>query len=483
MVAAGVSIVNGSAGEPTIGYSANTWVGSYEEWLTIAARSMAERYAAGDQAMLDALSGATGSIGQPVRADFGAAKPGVQYSISAQTYQFFEAYLRAYATSDPYIKQQFGVPPTTHATAIDQTAAQIASDEKIAAGNNATAISVANINAGASNYQADQQLAGIKLQVENDWAKAVMDDATRRYIAEGDWGVQKYIAELNNTGAMDRLKLELGQRDKELAQRAIEEKNRNHEAMIRLALDVAKYDAELGSQPRNWLAYASWLGNRDMVINGLTLATVANMIPENQISPAETASSGLPGSAMATVTQQQATESGQKSLLTPVGSGPQVDGFPDTSGNKPSLMTAPGVMKNSTAPASATGATSPGTAPTVSGIDLNSTDYAGIARSLLGITGNGSSQPTTADLQGAYDATGKAQGFGAWQGPTQNRLGMTVNPMGHKEDYRKFSDLLPSQQDMRISASGSVGKYEPDFVKEMQRSRPKGGVSGVAAYG
>ena len=479
------------------GYASANYHGSYEEWLYRASRSMAERYMAGDQGMLDSLSGATGSIGQPSRADFGSSGGGKTGTISYQTYDFFENYLRAHGSSDSYITSSFGAPPSSRATWDDveakyngtfadkakEAGLDRASTEKIAAGHDAASIATANIGAAASNYAADRGLEGVRLRVGADISIATMEDATRRYIAEGDWGVQKYVAELNNTGAMDRLKLELGQRDKELAQRAIEAQNQHHEAMVGLALEVAKYDAELGSQPRNWLAYASWLGNRGMVINGLNLATVANMMPENQVSPQEMASSGIPGASVAAV--QQASTAAAAAGVNRDGTAANGTGV---IGDASKAMT-PGAAESAqtttatTQQQSAQQQTQQQQPMNVAGIDLNSTDYAGIAKKLLGITGNDGGAPTTQQLQSAYDATGKGPGFGAWQGATTNRLGMTVNPMGQKEDYRQFSNLLPSQQDMRVAAAGSVGKYEPDFVKEMQRSRPKGGVSGVAAYG
>ena len=75
-------------------------------------------------------------------------------------------------------------------------------------------------------------------------------------------------------------------REKELAQDVVVEGNRHKEALLALALEVKKYDAELSAAPVNWIAYATWLKDRGQIVNGLTLALAKNMVPTEQLSPA-----------------------------------------------------------------------------------------------------------------------------------------------------------------------------------------------------
>lgn len=434
-------------------YPTNGYEGTYEEWVQRSARALAERYAAGDQSVIDSMSGATGNIGQPARADFGSG------AVSEQTYDFYARYVNAYASSDPYLAQQFGQPPTKKATFAGQDPN---SPSQVAAANNAAAAErQASANASAERISAADNASREKIAFAgfaNDMAIAQMRDATDRYIAEGNWGVQKYVAELQESGALERLKLELGMRDKELAQRALEEKNRHHENMVNLALEVARYDAELGQEPRNWLAYAAWLGNRDMVVNGLNLAMAADMVPEDVAAAEAANTAGGPGAVAAsmsiTVQQQQL---------------------------------ASGASGGSTSPQSVQG-----TQPyTVAGVDINSTDYAGIARQLMGMApGAQTTVPTQQELQAAYDSTNtqntaQRPQFGSWGGPTTTKQGVEVNAQGHKENYTNFKNLLPVQQEMRLGAvQGVRGKFGVnDFLAEMERSRPKGTTSGAASYG
>src|SRR4051794_35849542 len=83
---------------------------SYQEWMYRVVASLSGRYARGDQGLLDNLSGATGSIGQPYQGDFGKGTE------SAQTRTFWENYAKTYGASDPYILGQFGAPPGRSAT-------------------------------------------------------------------------------------------------------------------------------------------------------------------------------------------------------------------------------------------------------------------------------------------------------------------------------------------------------------------------------
>lgn len=466
------------------------YTGSYDEWVHRTARVMAENYMRG-QAEWQNFSGGAG-IGQPNGADFGSGANGQTGFISTQTYDYFVRYLETYGATDPYVISTYGAPPTARATyganpnepGIMQREHQDWQSRENAADrdwqsreNQADRDFQAGENA-ADRAVERERIAVQREAIQNDWNIAVMDDATRRYIAEGDWGTQRYIAELQEAGALERLKLELGQRDEELAQRAIEEKNRHHENMIGLTLEVAKYDAQLAAEPRNWLAYAAWLGERDVVVNGLTLAMASDMVPDDQAQAAlATNAATIPGGqvALAEYTYSQTgLATGQSGgSATPAAGQPQ---------------TAMGPMKNTgattaTGPQAQAGAqTSP---YTVGGVDLASRDYSAIARELLGMNALGpTGQPSAEDLQATYDATrGKSPGFQAWKGPTQNALGVNVNAMGHKQDYRKFADLMPSMQDMNLAAVSSVGKWVPDFMKEMERARPKGGATGTASYG
>lgn len=452
--------------------------GSYDEWVYRTARAMAENYARGI-AEWEQFSGMTAGLGQPNQADFGSAANGSTGYISESTYDFFVRYVERYGMDDPYIQNTYGAPPQRRATygqdpndpaardaaSRDFEARENALDREFTAGENAAdrahAMAIATMQeAGAT--------ARVAMQVENDWKIAVMRDATDRYIAEGNWGVQKYIAELQEAGAMDRLKLELGMRDKELAQRAIEEKNRHHENMVSLALEVAKYDAELAAEPRNWIAYAAWLGQRDTVINGLTLSMAADLVPEDQaINALAMGGQSIPGSGVA---MQMSLD-----MLTGASGGsaqPGVDPFAQT------------------APISNNLAQNPqGTQPLQpAGIDLQSTNYGDIAKQLLGLNpaqnAAGTGPPSTNTLQQTYNSTqGNKAGFSAWKGPTTNALGMQVDPQGHKVDYRQWSDMFPSIQEMRLGAVQSVGKWLPDYGKELERSRPKGGASGSVSWG
>ncbi len=476
------------------GYSTQDYAGSYQEWLWNAARTLAENYARGIRDF-DNFSGSTSGIGQPNASDFGAGR------VSDQTYSFFQNYLQS-NSGDPWIASQFGTAPGRGATYTNAAQQQIdgqrdiygtfaqrsAFDAQQGALDRQSALDVANVHAGAtvqaaqigaaaSNYAADQQLAGVRARVEGDWRIAVLQDATQRYVAEGTWGVQKYVAELQEKGAMDRLKLELGFKDKELAQRALEAKNQHHEAMVALTLEVAKYDQQLAAQPRNWVAYASWLQNRGQVVNALNLATVAASVPESQISPAEVANSGAPGAGIA-ATQEAQTQAEAERV---------------TAGNMTPEGAAPVQAPDAQAPKQNEASPAPGPVATqsqysVNGIDLSNTNYSDLANQLLGLGGGGGAPPTTEQLQAAYDSTATAgdqhqPGFQGWGGASTNRLGMNVNANGAKEVWSRFSKLLPSQQEMRVGAVESTGKYAPDFIEEMNRARPKGNPQGAAAWG
>ena len=460
------------------GMRSTNYAGSYDDWLWTAARSMAEQYMRGTLAP-GSLTMDMSPIGEAATGDWMSGADGKTGHISDQTYQFFYNYAKAYGSQDPYLVKTFGQPPTRMATwedpnvvtqgsFADRTAFEGAQNDK----NRANDLAVANTYADASKYGADQQLAGVTLSVNNAWRTSQLEDATRRYIAEGDWGVQKFVVQAQESGAMDRLKLELGQRDKELAQSAINERDRHHEAMVGLVLEVAKYDSQLAAEPRNWVAYASWLQNRGMVVNGLNLGSVAQMLPETSLNPMEIANSAnAPGAGIAAVQTADAAaaaaaSSGQQQST----AGPEAQQTAaTTTGDQ-------GQQQQQTAAGG----------DTVAGVNLDSTDYTAMANQLLGIGGGGGTAPTTEQLQQTYDSiqgSDRQPGYQSWGGPTTNSLGMVIDPRGQKRNFTRWSNLLPSQQEMDLGAVASIGKYEPDFIKEMQQSRPKGATTGAAAYG
>lgn len=462
-----VAPYTGYGNAPPSDLVSNDYQGSYQEWKARVVASLSARYAAGDQGLLDNLSGATGPIGQPAGTDFG------KNTESLQTRQFWERYVDAYGKTDPYLAQQFGAPPDAQATYEPNPNSQSA----VQAGVNATSTANAATQAASSKYQTDTQAATAAAQIASNNAQAALDDATKRYIAQGDWGIQTYVADSNNKGQLDRLMLQLGDNAKDRADRAVAEQNRHHESMLNLVMQVAQYDATLASEPKNWLAYASWLNNRGVVVNGLSLAMVADMVPAASISPAESASQ--PGGGI-TAFQQAAVQQQTQAQQPAAGSQAQAQG----------LVT--GASGGSVTPqANAAAATSqPAQMPaTVNGVDLNSTDYAGIARKLLGMNTEASSGAPSLDQLNAASANlqtnagQRVPGFQNYAGPTTNNLGMTVQPMGQKDDYRQFSHLLPSQQDMRLGEIKSIGEWQPDYLKAMQNARPQGNFTGSAAYG
>lgn len=469
-------------GASALGMVTGDYSGSRDAWEDIAIGDLIAQYKRGTLNLPD-VSG--GSIGRADETDFGnPSKP-----VSLQTASFFERYVRNYGSSDPTLASMYGQPPSRRATFVNdpnspssiqgtykdraadaarEGAANRASEERIAAGHDAASIQSAQIGANA-------HISGISMQVESNWKIAAMEDATRRYIAEGDWGVQKWVTEANNAGAMARLQLELGQRDEELAQRATEEKNRHHESMVGLALEVAKYDSELAASPRNWLKYAAWLKNRDIVVNGMTLAMASQEVPEQAIDPGVVANTT--GSGVAGIQAQQELQSGTSGG----GTSPQ-DAFGAqtqeiVSGQQGAQTQTPALTPQQ---------------PTPSATQLGAvTDYAALAKQLLGQNpaAASSAEASTENLQAIADSlktTNKPASFSAWGGPTQNALGITIPEISGKDvDYRAFSKLLPTQQQMKVggveSIRGAAGVT--DWIAEMERSRPKGGNATAAAWG
>lgn len=481
------------------GQVSSNYEGSYDEWQMIVARSLTERYLNGDQSMLDNLSGATGPLGQPNRGDFGASKNGAAAATaSAQTINFWLGYVKMYGRSDPFLASQFGPPPARAATYIpdpNSTSAvqgsfeqRKAAETEAAARENAAATERARIAAEASKYGADKAAEASRYGTDAQRQSDIMADATARWKAEGDWGVQKYIAELQERGAMERARMEFGMREKELVQRAVEEKNRHAETLQNLALEVAKFDADLAGSPRNWVKYAAWLGNRGIVVNGLTLAMAAQEVPEQAIDPAMVAAtSGSPLAGIQTAQEQQSLVSGASggstSAQSPFGreifwnrrdsGGMQAQPIGVEQGGGGGMQIQPiGVTPD---------------ARTLDGMDPGQ-----LASQLMGESPFGA--PGSADfasgLQRIADATrttsGPAGSFGGYAGPSRNALGTDIPEVdGGQVDYRKFAQMAKSQQEAKLggveSVRGTAGLT--DWVGELERSRPKGRATGAASYG
>lgn len=560
------------------GRVSNDVIGSRDSWEEKVIQDLIDNYTWGRGGM---PGYGDASIGQPNPADAGKG------TVSFATEMYFENYVKKFAGNDPWITEQYGTAPTRSATWVDdpnsassingtykdraadtsrENALDRTSRERISAADNATQLAAANISAGASRYGADQQLAGVKLQVDNSWRESVLNDATRRYIAEGDWGTQRFIADLNNTGqnnrltqqigadkaiadqadatrrfvatgdwasnkyiadtnnagqntrlttqiaadkaiadqasadrrfvatgdwasqkyitdtnnagSLVRLQLELGQRDEELAQQALGEKNRHGEAMTGLALEVAKYDAELGASPRNWLKYAGWLKSRDIVVSGLTLAMAAQEVPDNAMSAqmvANTTGMGMAG--LETEKEAQTAASG-----TPAASAAQTQAAATATGGTGAPITSPGAS----VPAPAGGAQQQAQAAAAPAQETP----AQMAQRLLGSFGQTSADASQASLQATVNSLnttgGRRSSFGGDGSAMVNSQGISIpEANGSQVDYRNFGRLLPTQQEMKIGAIESVrgAAGVSDWLQEIEKSRPKGGNAQAAAFG
>ena len=467
-------------GANAIGQVTPDYVGSRDEWEDYVIDSLINNYKRGYGG---AGGYADGSIGQPNPNDFGTPdKP-----LSAQTQKYWEDYVRKFGANDPDIVQNFGSPPNRNASFVDDPN----SASKLQADNNAwktgeNALDRAlerDLDAGATNRTAMQEAGATQrtqMQIDSSWKEATLADATRRYIAEGDWGVQKWVTSENNGAAMARLQMQL-QFDREaLAQQAVAEKNRHHADMVSLALEVAKYDAELAASPRNWLKYAGWLKARNIVVNGMNLAMASQEVPEESIDPGTVANAT--GSNVAGLQAQAELQSGASG-----GSTSSQDAFGAQTidyGNDQMLN---GQAQNQTPTPATMGAAQPTLSPEqIAG----ATDYTKLAKDLLGMN---PLAPTEADvsqenLQGIANGLqtsgrGKIAGFGASGAPTTNALGIEVPEANGKDvNYRQFSSLLPSEQQMKVGAVESVRGSAgiSDWVAEMERSRPKGNGSSLA---
>lgn len=462
---------------PRSGQIAEGYQGSYDEWYERVVSDLINNYATGKGGEGGYASGA----GKPNPNDYG------NNTVSWQTEMYWENYVSQAGSRDPWILENYGAPPTNRATYVTDpnSASALTRAQQEGANyraelaesgaterarlNAETDLAIAGMQAAASAASdasrervAAMQEAGaterVRMQIQGDWAIATLNDATRRYIAEGDWGVQKWVTTENNRASMERLQAELGFRREALAQDAVAEKNRHQEALSSLALQIAQYDAELAAQPRNWLAYAAWLRVRDIPINGLSMAMAAQEVPENQLSAAETFAAT--GSGLAGVQQAQAQTAATGSPE------PQsvVSGMDGGNGLNP--MQAP-----------------------ISAQGLENIAPDELARTLLGYNPLAATQnqASTENLQAISDSLnmqGKAATFGAYGGPTTNALGVEVSqPTGSQVDYRKFKRLLPSQQQMKVGEAESIGRYAPDWLGELENSRPRGGATGAASYG
>ena len=510
-----VATTAGYAGQtvPGPGQVSGNMQGSYQEWFDRVVASLIRQYTGPNaDAMLQAMTMATGAAGQPDAADKGSgavsAASGGQGGYSYQTEMFFENYVKQFVNSgaaDPWMTSQFGAPPSAQATfgpdpnsagaiqtghdttqaAVD--AADNANRLAIAQGNWQNAIDTANIQANTTRYGVDQTRA-----------TAIMDDATRRYVAEGDWGTQKYVADLNNKGQMDRLLLQLQAGDKDRAQAALAEQNRHHEQMVNLALEVAKYDADLASKPHNWIAYATWLGNRNIVVNGLSLAMAADAVPQTalpaqevaQFSPSASISLAADTGQIAPPAQGTSPTNGTPVVAT--APSPRVDNGDQTTG----ATTQGGTTSSNTLSANSTPPSTFATLPTTPSqpqidqlnvpggqVDLNSTDYAGIANKLMGVGAN-TPPPTSGALQTAYNSlstqSGTSNGALTGSGGQTNALGMRVNTAGAKENGFGFNNLSPDQQDMKLAAANSGGVSDNDFLASLKKNMPKGAAAAAA---
>lgn len=464
---------------PGPGQVSYDYSGSYDEWFERVVSDLIYRYSEG----LGGASITGGTVGAPAQEDYGNG------TVSYATEQYWENFVRQYGGQSQYIISTYGPAPERHASYVtdpnspaatnaaqreenqldrDFEATQSALDREHDATENAADRAVQRESIAAGLEEARMREAGaterVQMQIASDQAMAAMDDATRRYIAEGDWGVQKWMTEENNRSSMERLMEELGFRREELAQRAIEEKNRHQENLVSLALEVAQYDAELAASPRNWVAYAAWLQNRNVVVNGLSLAMAAQEVPEEMIDPSEVAGSGDNMAAL-----QQGLVSGQ-------------------SGGSASPMSGSGLTADMYGPGSAL----PQHQPSMSPDQIGSTDPGDLANQLLGSNPLAPTQQdySTQNMQAVSDSMQTAgqdiAGFGAYGGPTTNAMGVNVAEVtGSDVDYRQFAKLLPSQQEAKIGEVESVrGPWGGgDFIAEMQRSKPKGQAAGVSAYG
>ena len=403
------------------------------------------------------------------------AKPQPGDPVSQHAQQFIRNYIRRHGSNDPWIAQHFGKRPDRSAT-----------------------------------YQT---------QETEFLYKARIDDLTRRYIAEGEWGVTRYVEELREQGMMDRLALELGFKREELVQRAIEERNRRDEALRAMSLDAAQF----GMNPRNMFAYAAWLAGNNLPVTPQAIAMAQQEVPVDQLHPQITEQFAGP---LAALDQVHAAEQSGGDLGAPP---PEYGGIVDTqqpaaggqkttpaagstppSGSMASTSMTPDTPRGQEGAAKPTAdqlSQEPGTAtvkplepgplgqpqhidPTVSAQPtLNITQllqqYGTTAPSQLDPYGLHPEAPTVQQLQSITDSLRTSD----TPQPTRtlpmgdvNALGVKIpEAHGSQVDYRQFSKLLPSQKDQKLSGVSSVGRDERDYFTEIDRSRPRGGGATIRA--
>ena len=491
-------------GQVPVGY-----LGSYDQWFDQVVGDLIARYKTGEGGSGWADPTFSSPYGKPDPNDFGNP----ERPLSMATQRFIEEYVKNEGANSPYIQATYGAAPDRRQTFVNDpnsasaiqgtfaersawesgeaakdraltasmAAADRASREAIAAADNA--VRMASI--ASSERIASMQEAGAtqrtKMQIDASWREAQLADATRRYIAEGDWGTQRWVVETQEAGALQRLQLQLAFDREALAQQAVAEVNRHQENMISLAIQVAQYDAELASNPANLYAYAAWLQNRNVVVNGLTVAMAAQEVPPQAIDPAEVANTT--GDMLAGL-QQQALVSGQ-------------------SGGSAQQMTAEQLQQII---AGSTGAPAGTTAQMLAGAQLpqheaspsakelgQTTDYTSLANELLGmnpVAPNAAdvSQPNLQAIANSLNVggnAGTAAGFGQWGGSRTNSLGVTIPQVSGQEiDARKYVGLLPTEQQGVLAGVKSVRGSQgiTDFARELERSRPKSRSSGATSF-
>lgn len=508
--------------EPGPGQISLDYSGSYDEWRQRVVSDLVRRFVLG----LGGKGSDDPSLGNPSPEDFGSGANGQTGQYSFATLQYWERFVDKYGATDPFVQENYGPPPDRRATYVadpnsaaavqdrtiqdnkdqrtwqsgenaadrrhdmDVVNAQIKAQQDRDAANNAwqSGENALDRTFQAGQSQADRDLAWrqtqestnqIRMQIESNERLAAIDDATRRYLAEGDWGVQKWITEQQEKGALDRLTLELGMRDKELAQAATGEANRHHETMVGLIMQVAQYDSELAAQPVNWLKYAAWLKNRGQIVDGLTLSMAAEQVPEQAISPQDVATSGLPGASVAAAqTFEQQMQSGQPAIQTQAA---------------PSENPAAANAQNMAGTGStAQSAAQPDSAYSYNGIDLNNRNYGQLLDQILGLNPNApvngvdnSKENVQATLDSLNTTGANAQqNVAGGQGFQLNGDQFAFNGAGSQQDYRKFAALKPAQQQMNVAAAQAAGSDVNDYLYDMKKAKPKGGVlSGAGGYG
>lgn len=465
------------------GMISTDFTGSFEEWRERTVRDMVRRYMAGE----GQTSGMSDpSLGAPDPNAFGK---GMDVPIPYSVWMFFEKYVDKFAKTDPWIQQNYGTPPERSAIyKPDPNSAAVLQDDA-QAWNEAEAAKDRQNELDIVNIQEAGATGRVQMQIDASMKELLIQDATRRYIAEGEWGLQREITEANNKGAMDRLLVQIGFNEKELAQRALEEKNRYELGLKNLALEVAKYDAELAASPRNWFAYAAWLQNRNVAVTGESLAMAAQEVPESAIDPEMVAQTT--GSALAGVQQQQAVQQPTQNQQMVNGMSGGSTSTQDAFGANTQPMTGqqqtPSNLTANTVGNALPQHTASATPEQIAQMTPEELQAYLLNRNPLAPTTGDVSQPNLQNIMNNLGTKGRVAGFGAYSGPTTNALGVEINEASGKDvDFRNFSKMTPSEQQAKFGGIESIrGPFgATDYIAEMERSRPKGGAAaGSAAYG